>query len=278
MQHVHNPPRKRLDAFLVGKMLARSREHAVTLIKDGVVTVDGSVARKPSLPVTDDARVLVNTGTEPQWASRGAYKLLGVLEQFEPEGMNLAGKRVLDAGASTGGFTDVCLHRGASEVVAVDVGREQLIPRLRHDPRVLVREQTNLRHVTTEDTDGFCNAMVGDLSFISWRLVLPAINGVLADGADLLPMVKPQFEVGKQRLGNRGVVRSAALREEVTQAVAEFAAELGLSTLGAGASRLPGPSGNVEYFLWLKKDGGAQMPSSHALHALIHQAVEEGPQ
>ncbi|MDK8846478.1 TlyA family RNA methyltransferase [Corynebacterium sp. MSK297] len=278
MRHVHHPPRKRLDAFLVGKMLARSREHAVTLIKDGVVTVDGSVARKPSLPVTDDARVLVNAGTEPQWASRGAYKLLGALEQFEPEGMNLAGKRVLDAGASTGGFTDVCLHRGASEVVAADVGRGQLIPRLRHHPRVLVREQTNLRHVTTEDTDGLCTAMVGDLSFISWRLVLPAINGVLDDGADLLPMVKPQFEVGKERLGNRGVVRSAALREEVTQAVAEFAGELGLSTLGAGASRLPGPSGNVEYFLWLKKDGGARMPSSHTLHELIHQAVEEGPQ
>ena len=110
MQHVHNPPRKRLDAFLVGKMLARSREHAVTLIKDGVVTVDGSVARKPSLPVTDDAHVLVNASSEREWASRGAYKLLGALEQFEPEGMNLAGKRVLDAGASTGGFTDGCLH------------------------------------------------------------------------------------------------------------------------------------------------------------------------
>lgn len=278
MHDTHKESRSRLDAALVYRELARSREHAVRLIKDGLVVVEETVIRKPSFPVTHSNLVTVSGGGEPEWASRGAYKLLGALEEFAPAGLDLTGKKVLDAGASTGGFTDVCLQRGASVVVAADVGREQLIPRLRSHPQVLVKEQLNLRHVTVDDTEGYCDAMVGDLSFISWRLVLPAIASVLADGADLLPMVKPQFEVGKNRLGNRGVVRSAQLREEVTIGVAEFAAELGLSTLAAGASRLPGPSGNVEYFLWLKKDGGARMPSDSVLHELIHNAVEKGPQ
>lgn len=276
-EHPASRPR-RLDAVLVTRELARSREHAVSEIKAGKVTVNGAVAKKPALPVSSDAEIVVTGSDEPAWASRGAYKLLGALAQFEPAGLSLQGKKILDAGASTGGFTDVCLQRGATEVIAADVGRDQLLPRLRQHPRVSVREQLNLRYLTSTDTNGYCDAMVGDLSFISWRLVLPAIVEVLADGADLLPMVKPQFEVGKQRLSKTGVVRSPELRAEVTLGVAEFAAELGLSTVAAGASPLPGPNGNVEYFLWLTKDGGKQQPSGQQLRELIRRAVQEGPQ
>jgi Predicted rRNA methylase len=185
---------------------------------------------------------------------------------------------VLDAGASTGGFTDVLLRHGAREVVAVDVGYGQLIWRLQNDDRVRVVDRTNIRHMTQDDTGGLCDMMVGDLSFISLKLTLPSIVNVLEDGADLLPMVKPQFEVGKERLGRGGVVRSPELRAEVTREVATFSSSLGLSLRGVVASPLPGPSGNVEYFLWLVKDGGALMPSEQDRDRMIEQAVEEGPQ
>ena len=170
------------------------------------------------------------------------------------------------------------LRRAATEVVAVDVGYGQLIWRLQNDERVRVLDRTNIRHLTPELCGGPCDLMVGDLSFISLRLTLPAIANCLREGADLLPMVKPQFEVGKDRLGSGGVVRSPELRAEVTRQTAEFAAELGLSCRAVVASPLPGPSGNVEYFLWLVKDGGAGAPSPEQLTDMIATAVKEGPQ
>ncbi len=271
------PSRRRLDAELVRRKIARSREQAVDMIKAGRVYVGGFQALKPATVVEPEVSIRVEEAPEDDWASRGAHKLLGALEAFEPQGLGVAGKKVLDAGASTGGFTDVLLRRGAAEVVAADVGYGQLIWRLQNDPRVTVLDRTNVRTLTPEMCGGPCDMMVGDLSFISLRLTLPAIVDSLKDGAFLLPMVKPQFEVGKDRLGSGGVVRSPQLRAEVTREVADFALTLGLSCRGVVASPLPGPSGNVEYFLWLVKDGGTTAPTPEQLESMITTAVQEGP-
>ncbi|MBF6127593.1 TlyA family RNA methyltransferase [Nocardia brasiliensis] len=274
--------RARVDAELVRRGLARSREHAVELIGAGRVLIAGTVAVKPATAVEAGTPLLVREqADEVSWASRGAHKLLGALEVFEPAGLTIAGKRCLDAGASTGGFTDVLLSRAAREVVAVDVGYGQLIWRLQNDERVRVVDRTNVRNLTPEMIDGPVELVVGDLSFISLALVLPALAACTAPGADLLPMVKPQFEVGKERVGSGGVVRDPALRASAVRAVATAAAALGLHTEGVTASPLPGPSGNVEYFLWLRKsvtaDGGLEDDEARVA-ALVERAVEEGPQ
>ncbi|MGW4849278.1 TlyA family RNA methyltransferase [Nocardia brasiliensis] len=274
--------RARVDAELVRRGLARSREHAVELIGAGRVLIAGTVAVKPATAVEAGTPLLVREqADEVSWASRGAHKLLGALEAFEPAGLTIAGKRCLDAGASTGGFTDVLLSRAAREVVAVDVGYGQLIWRLQNDDRVRVVDRTNVRNLTPEMIDGPVELVVGDLSFISLALVLPALAACTAPGADLLPMVKPQFEVGKERVGSGGVVRDPALRASAVCAVATAAAALGLHTEGVTASPLPGPSGNVEYFLWLRKSvtaDGRLEDDEARVAALVERAVEEGPQ
>ncbi|MEU0503711.1 TlyA family RNA methyltransferase [Nocardia sp. NPDC005998] len=270
--------RARVDAELVRRGLARSREHAVELIGAGRVLIAGTVAVKPATAVEAGTPLIVREEPdEVSWASRGAHKLLGALAAFEPQGLTVAGKRCLDAGASTGGFTDVLLSKAAREVVAVDVGYGQLIWRLQNDDRVRVHDRTNVRAITPESIGGTVELVVGDLSFISLTLVLPALAACSAPGADLLPMVKPQFEVGKERVGSGGVVRDPALRAEVVCDVAAAAAELGLRTAGVVASPLPGPSGNVEYFLWLRKDGQFEYDGEQVA-ALVERAVEEGPQ
>lgn len=277
-----------MDAELVRRGLARSREHAVELIGAGRVLINGAVASKPATAVEPNTPLLVREEPdEVQWASRGAHKVLGALEAFEPLGVSVAGKRCLDAGASTGGFTDVLLARGAREVVAVDVGYGQLVWRLRNDERVRVFDRTNVRALTPEAIGGPVELVVADLSFISLALVLPALAACCTPGADLLPMVKPQFEVGKQRVGSGGVVRDPALRAEAVTEVAATAAGLGLRTRGVVASPLPGPSGNVEYFLWLRKEtpgrdtpdtDSAETESVPDISELVQRAVEEGPQ
>ncbi|RZS29521.1 23S rRNA (cytidine1920-2'-O)/16S rRNA (cytidine1409-2'-O)-methyltransferase [Herbihabitans rhizosphaerae] len=269
------PKRARLDAELVRRGLARSRDHAQALIADGKVTVRGMVATKAATAVDTDSPVLVRETDDPGWASRGAHKLLGALERFKPEGLAVDGKRCLDAGASTGGFTDVLLRGGATEVVAVDVGRGQLDWRLRTDERVRVHDRTNVRTLTPEDIGGRVDLVVADLSFISLRLVLPALAACADEHADLLPMVKPQFEVGKERLGSGGVVRERTLRAEVVLRVLDAAGELGLATRGVVASPLPGPAGNVEYFAWLRADGSVDHDRAERL---VEAAVLEGPQ
>ncbi|MCT2252595.1 TlyA family RNA methyltransferase [Corynebacterium sanguinis] len=271
------PGRRRLDAEIVRRKLARSREQAQDWIKQGRVEVGGFVATKPATVVEPEASIKINVEDADEWASRGAHKLLGALDVFEARGLSVEKRRALDAGASTGGFTDVLLAKGAREVVAVDVGYGQLVWRLQNDPRVRVLDRTNIRHLTPEMMGGQADLMVGDLSFISLTLVLPAIAECMAPGADLLPMVKPQFEVGKERLGSGGVVRSPQRRAEVTAHVAQFAQSLGLSVRDVVASPLPGPSGNVEYFLWLVKDAHASMLDDASLNALVARAVEEGP-
>jgi len=249
------PPRRlRLDAELVRRGLARSREHASELIVARRVKVGGSRASKPATGVTTDvAIVVIDDPDRPDYVSRGGHKLEGALAAFAETGLDVRGRRVLDAGASTGGFTDVLLRRGAREVVAVDVGYGQLAWRLRQDERVRVLDRTNVRELTAELIDGPVDVVVGDLSFISLGLVLDALLGVTSPEGDLALMVKPQFEVGKDRVGKGGVVRELALRAEAVTQVAAQAAARGWGARAVTTSPLPGPSGNVEYFLWLRR-------------------------
>ncbi|MER7367399.1 TlyA family RNA methyltransferase [Nonomuraea wenchangensis] len=267
--------RIRLDSELVRRGLARSREQAAQLIDAGRVTVGGQTARKPATQVeTASAIVVAASPDDPDYVSRGAHKLLGALEAFPA--LAVEGRRCLDAGASTGGFTDVLLRRGVAHVLAVDVGYGQLAWSLRTDERVTVMERVNVRDLTPEMVGEPPTLVVGDLSFISLRLVLPALAAVAAPRADFVMLVKPQFEVGKELVGAGGVVRDPALRAQAVRDAAAKALELGLSIRGVTASPLPGPSGNVEYLLWLGK-GEGESPVAD-LEAEIERAVAEGPQ
>jgi 23S rRNA (cytidine1920-2'-O)/16S rRNA (cytidine1409-2'-O)-methyltransferase len=272
--------RARVDAELVRRGLARSREHATELVAAGRVLINGAVATKPATAVEAGTPLRVTEQSdEQQWASRGAHKLLGALAAFGPGGLAVQGRRCLDAGASTGGFTDVLLQRGAREVVAVDVGYGQLVWRLQSDARVHVLDRTNARALDADAVGGAVDLVVGDLSFISLRLVLPALAACTRPGADLVPMVKPQFEVGRERVGHGGVVRDPELRASAVLDVSAVAATLGLCTRGAVASPLPGPSGNVEFFLWLTHDPvTAAAQDLDEVRSMIVTAVQEGPQ
>ena len=265
--------RRRLDSELVRRGLARSRQDACDLVAAGRVLVGGTVAEKVASQVADSAAITVADAEQGRsYASRGAGKLLGALAAFTPMGLEIADRRCLDAGASTGGFTDVLLTHGARQVVCVDVGYGQLVWRLQSDPRVLVRDRTNVRDLTIEVTDGPVQVVVADLSFISLRLVLPALVRVADPDADFVLMVKPQFEVGKERLGSGGVVRNPEHRADAVVAVARLAAELGWACAGVCTSPLPGPSGNVEFFLWLNRAPRVGCPE-----AQIRAIVEAAP-
>ncbi|GAA0547983.1 hemolysin [Paractinoplanes ferrugineus] len=264
--------RARLDAELVRRKLARSREQAAALVEAGRVQVRGTVARKVAAMIDPADPVLV-TGADPatEYVSRGGHKLFGALAAFGPRGLAVEGRRCLDAGASTGGFTDVLLRAGARQVVAVDVGYGQLAWPIRTDERVVVLERTNVRTLTPALIEGTVDLTVADLSFISLRLVLPALAECTAADGDLALMVKPQFEVGKERVGAGGVVRDWQLRAEAVADVAQAAAELGLGVAGVTASPLPGPSGNVEFFVWFRRD------APPADRAEIDRVVAAGP-
>lgn len=265
--------RRRLDAELVRRKLARSREHASQLIAAGRVTVGRTTATKSATQVETAAAIVVTQDDDdPDYVSRGGHKLAGALAAFVPLGLAVEGRRALDAGASTGGFTDVLLRAGARQVVAVDVGYGQLAWSLRTDERVRVFERTNVRTLTPEAIGGPVDLTVADLSFISLRLVLPALAACTGPGGDLALMVKPQFEVGKERVGPGGVVRDPALRAEAVLDVAAAAAGLGLGLAGVAASPLPGPSGNVEFFVWLRGDAPAADPER------VRAVVAAGPQ
>ena len=265
--------RRRLDAELTRRGLAPSRERAQALIAEGRVRVAGQVAGKAATQVEEAAAILVDAEPADHYVSRGAHKLLGALAAF-PQ-VAVAGRDAMDAGASTGGFTQVLLERGIARVLAVDVGYGQLAWPVRTDPRVIVLERTNVRLLTPDQVPFRADLVVADLSFISLRVVLPAIVACTAPQCDLLLMVKPQFEVGRESIGN-GVVRDPRLREEAVADVAACAMELGLTVRGVAASPLPGPSGNVEYFLWLQR--GHNDPGVGDLAEAIATAVREGPQ
>jgi 23S rRNA (cytidine1920-2'-O)/16S rRNA (cytidine1409-2'-O)-methyltransferase len=344
------PSRIRLDAELVRRGLARSREQAAELISSGRVAVAGLTAGKPATQVGRDAPITVSEGTGPDYVSRGGHKLAGALAAFGSltvaggrgpgqaaasagdhgpavagrlgpglaaasagdhglavagrrcpgqaaasaggagltvagrrcldhaaasaggTGLEVAGRRCLDAGASTGGFTDVLLRAGAAHVVAVDVGYGQLAWALRVDPRVTVLERVNVRELRPEQVAPPPDLVVADLSFISLVTVLPALVNCAAPDADFVLMVKPQFEVGRGRVGPGGVVRDPRLRAEAVSGVAKAAAARGLGVAGLTPSPLPGPAGNVEYFLWLR--GGAPPLDPGELE----RAIADGPQ
>lgn len=261
--------RTRLDAEMVRRGLARSREHAVDLIESKLVLVRGIPASKPATAV--DAETSITLADErDEYVSRGGHKLAGALDAFKE--LKVEGRIALDAGASTGGFTDVLLKRGAKKVIAVDVGYGQLAWELRQDSRVEIHDRTNVRALNRDVIRDEIDLVVADLSFISLAMVLPALISVSSSETDFLLMVKPQFEVGRERLGAGGVVREPELRRAAVYEVAKSAYELGLGTFGVVASPLPGPSGNVEYFLWLK--GGGAMITDHDLD----EAITRGPQ
>lgn len=249
------PRRLRLDAELVRRSMARSREHARELIETHRVTVNGQAATKPATGVSVDADLVVLPGDDHtiEYVSRGGHKLAGALQDFGDAGLAVAGRRCLDAGASTGGFTDVLLRAGAAQVVAVDVGYGQLAWSLQSDPRVVVHDRTNVRELSLAQIGDAVDVVVGDLSFISLKLVLPALTAVARPDGDLVLMVKPQFEVGRDRLGKGGVVRDPALRAETVADIASAGHELGWGARGVSTSQLPGPSGNVEFFVWLRR-------------------------
>ena len=261
--------RTRLDAELVRRGLARSREHAVELIEARLVLVRGIPATKSAMQVDAETSITL-AEVRDDYVSRGGHKLAGALDAFKE--IEIVNRIALDAGASTGGFTDVLLKRGAKKVIAVDVGYGQLAWEIRQNPKVEIHDRTNVRTINQEIIKDDVDLIVADLSFISLALVLPALLSVARADADFLLMVKPQFEVGRENLGAGGVVREPSLRRSAVYEVARSAFELGLGTVGVVASPLPGPSGNVEYFLWLKR--GHAMITDHDLD----EAITKGPQ
>jgi 23S rRNA (cytidine1920-2'-O)/16S rRNA (cytidine1409-2'-O)-methyltransferase len=260
-------PRTRLDRELVRRGLADSRTEAQRLIADGRVTVGGAPATKPSTMVTTaDDLVVAAAGAE--YASRGGHKLAGALDAFA---VDPAGRVVLDAGASTGGFTDVLLRRGARRVVAVDVGYGQLAWHLRTDDRVVVIDRTNVRHLQAGDLpEPPPDLVVADLSFISLTLVLPALARVAAPEAEHVLLVKPQFEAGPGAVGKGGVVRDPGVWDGALRRVIRAAQDEGLGLRGATVSPLPGPSGNIEFFVHLQR--GAE----ESVETAVTAAVEAG--
>ena len=256
----------RLDVWLAGHGLAESREKAQALVMAGRVTVDGQRAGKPGAPVRDGAAVAVVAG--PAHVGRGALKLAGAMDAL---GVSPAGRVAVDVGASTGGFTETLLERGALRVYAVDVGRGQLHERLRQDPRVVVRDRVNARALSPQVVPEPCSLAVVDVSFISVRKILPALLSILAPGAEALVLVKPQFEVGRFQVGRGGLVKDEALHLQALRDVAGEAQGLGYAVRGACPSPVTGTSGNREFFLCLAPGGERLAPET--LEAVLGKAV-----
>jgi 23S rRNA (cytidine1920-2'-O)/16S rRNA (cytidine1409-2'-O)-methyltransferase len=235
--------RSRLDVEMARRGLAESRESAQRLIMAGRVRVNSRPAAKPDLKVDDSTEIAV-VGESAEYASRGAYKLIAAIDTF---GVGVEGRHALDVGASTGGFTDVLIQRGAAQVIALDVGYGQIVERLRQNPRVTVIDRTNIRYVSATDLPYRPDLIVVDVSFISLCLVLPVVVTLAAAPAEIIALVKPQFEVGKGKVGKGGVVRDDILRAETLKKVIESAAKIGLEVTGTIESPITGAAGNREY-------------------------------
>ncbi len=266
----------RVDTELVRRNMARSRQHACQLINDGLIFVDGQQITKPARQINPAQALVVKENVENDYVSRGAFKLAGALKYLGENAPKIEGKLCLDAGASTGGFTDVLLRNGAKKVIAADVGYGQLAWKLQSDERVIVKDRTNLRYITAEELEYKPEIIVGDLSFISLTLLIEPLVKISDEFCNFLLMVKPQFEVGKEKLSHSGVVKDPIEHIMSIEKVAETAMKNGLKIYGVAPSPLPGPSGNVEYFLAM---------SFHTEHALVNEhlreqvinAVENGP-
>ena len=245
-----------------------SRERAKTTIMSGLVFVNGQRADKPGMPVAPDAKIEVRGEAIP-FVSRGGFKLDKALKVFP---IDPSGKTCIDCGASTGGFTDVLLQHGAAKVYAVDVGYGQLAWKLRNDPRVVNLERTNLRYVTAEQIPELLELAVMDVSFISIRLVLPAVKALLVPGADLVCLIKPQFEAGREEVGKKGVVRDSGVHCQVIRSILDFAPQIGLSVMGLDYSPIKGPEGNIEYICHMKN--GCYESASIDVEALVNASHE----
>ncbi|HMM96020.1 TlyA family RNA methyltransferase [Phycicoccus sp.] len=265
----------RLDTELVRRGLARSRGEARDLVAGGHVRVGGRTAGKPSQPVGPDTPLEVDAAA-PRWVGRAAHKLLAALSTWGPQGLVVEGRRCIDVGASTGGFTEVLLAHGAAHVVAVDVGHDQLVPALAADPRVEDRAGTSIRGLAAADVGGPADLVVADLSFISLTLVATELAGLLAPGGDLVVLVKPQFEVGRARLGRGGLVTSAEDRATAVEAVLGAFLGVGLHTHGVAASPIAGSTGNAEYLLWARSDPSDTMNAQQA-GALVREVTHATP-
>ncbi len=262
--------RERLDRLLVERGLVASRQQAQRAIRAGQVRVDGRIVDKPGHPVPVDADVRLQE--LPRYVSRGGLKLEAALDTF---GLDVRGRVAVDVGASTGGFTDCLLQRGVARVYAVDVGYGQLAWKLRQDPRVVVLERTNIRHLERLPEGSMADLAVVDTSFIGLERVLPATLRLLQPQADLLVLVKPQFEAGPDKVGKGGVVRDPRIHREVLERVIALAQELGLEVAGLRASPLLGPAGNVEFLLWLRRGGADRaLDIPAALAQALSQARE----
>lgn len=246
----------RLDQLVFDLGYTESRERAKTTIMSGLVFVNGQRADKPGMPVAPDSKIEVRGEAIP-FVSRGGFKLDKALKVFP---VDPAGKNCIDCGASTGGFTDVLLQHGAAKVYAVDVGYGQLAWKLRNDPRVINLERTNLRYVTAEQIPERLDLAVMDVSFISIKLVLPTVRELLLPGADLICLIKPQFEAGREEVGKKGVVRDSAVHCQVIHSILDYAPQIGLSVMGLDYSPIKGPEGNIEYICHMK-NGSFEGPS-----------------
>ena len=262
----------RLDQLIFEKGYAESREKAKALIMSGCVFLDGQRADKPGMSVSPDTEPEVHK-KELAFVSRGGFKLDKAIRVF---GIDPAGKLCIDCGASTGGFTDVLLQHGAEKVYAVDVGYGQLAWTLRNDPRVVNLERTNLRYVTKEQIPDLLDLAVCDVSFISLRLVMPAVAPLLKPDAEIMCLIKPQFEAGRELVGKKGVVRDASVHEQVIRTVLEFMPSIGFSVQGLDYSPITGPEGNIEFLLYMRKsDANSVEPDISSLVERAHRELKK---
>lgn len=261
--------KERLDVMLVKCGLAESREKAKAIIMSGIVYVDGQKEDKAGTTFSDDVKIEVR-GKTLRYVSRGGLKLEKAMEQF---GIELEGKVCMDCGASTGGFTDCMLQNGAIKVYSVDVGHGQLAWKLRNDDRVVCMEKTNMRYVTEEDIEELAQFVSIDVSFISLKKILPAVRRILTDDGEVVALIKPQFEAGRENVGKKGVVRDKKVHEEVITMITQFAVEHSFQLLHLDYSPIKGPEGNIEYLLHMRKLEDGTFDKDYDLH--IHQVVED---
>ncbi|MCI6646211.1 MAG: TlyA family RNA methyltransferase [Oscillospiraceae bacterium] len=262
--------KQRLDQLVFERGLTESRERAKTTIMSGIVYVNGQKVDKPGTPVDPEADIEVRGNALP-YVSRGGFKLEKALKVFP---VDPAGKVCIDCGASTGGFTDVLLKNGAAKVYAVDVGYGQLAWSLRTDERVINLERTNVRYITEEQIPEPLDLAVMDVSFISIKLVIPAVGKLLKDGADYICLIKPQFEAGKDEVGKKGVVRDPAVHLAVIRSFMEFVETSEFTLMGLDFSPIKGPEGNIEYLAWLKKGRyEARLPEPEQLVRESHSVL-----
>ena len=261
----------RLDVYLTEKGLASSRERAKSLIMAGQVYVKNQKCDKAGTMLDETEKEVEVRGEQLKYVSRGGLKLEKALLEFP---ITLKDKITMDIGASTGGFTDCMLQNGAKKVYAVDVGYGQFAWKLRNDDRVVNMERTNIRYVTSNDIDDKIDMASIDVSFISLRLVLPAAYNLLTDDGEILALIKPQFEAGKERVGKKGVVRDKGVHYDVIRTVLDFASQNGFSVLGLSYSPIKGPEGNIEYLTYLKKSTNAANITDDKIRDVVNQSHE----